>query len=284
MYIANTMATITIPIVLDASASATIFAEAAPTTDASYVFTMNSSSLTAAKLSSFLQYIDQDDDTTLFTYSSTAKTDVENGLHADICNQQLTYSPSPTTEQHFPNHASGAVANDTLGEMMVKYIASVLFGHPEAQAPIKNDNAIVEAVQTTSNIHGQFVAELSAGLNADAVTGENGSRNEIVLSIFEQLVAFSSQNDAGAGSAVDSNRFGDASHTDEYKGIPFQSGDVIIFLVNMSGNLGTDAQNSVGNNFSPSTVPAITTLFANNPDLNGDELVPKIWELRITLA
>lgn len=277
------MATITIPIVLDASASATIFSEAQPTTDASYVFTMNSSSLTAAKLSSFLQYIDQDDDTTLFTFSSTSKTDVENGLHADISNQSLTYVASPTSE-HFPNHVSGAVANATLGEMMVKYIASVLFGHPEAQAPIKNDSAIVQAVQTTSNIHGQFVTELSEGLNADAATAADGSRNEIVLSIFEQLVAYSSENDATAGTAVDSNRFGDASHTAEYKGIPFQTGDTIIFLVNMSGSLGTDDQNSVGNNFSANTVPGITTLFANNPDLNGDQLVPKVWELRITLA
>jgi len=273
------MATITIPIVLDANASATIFSEAAPVTDSSYVFTMNSSNLTAANLSSFLQYIDQDDGTTLFTFNTTGKTNVENGLHADISSQALTHLSGD-----FPNHNGGSIGNATAGEMMVKYIASVLFGHPEAQAPIKNDSDIVQSVQTDSNIHGQFVTELSSGLNADATDATNGASNDVVLSIFEQLVAYSSETDATSGTAVDSNRFGDASHTAEYRGIPFQTGDTIVFLINMTGSLTTDTQGTVGSNYTASTVPSIATLFGSNPELSGDNLVPKVWELRITLA
>lgn len=278
------MATITIPIVLDASASATIFAEAQPVTDASYVFSMNSSALSAADLSNFLQYIDQDSGETLFTYNSTAKTSVEDNLHSDICNQDLTYVSADSND--FPNH-TGAIANAPLGEMLVKYIASVLFGHPEAQAPIKNDSSIINAVQNTSNIHGQFVNELIADLSANAESVSGGRSNDVVLSIFEQLVAHSATEDASGGDQVDSNRFGDMSHTDGYRGIPFLAGDTIIFLINMTGSITTDDQNSVGANYTASSVPSIQSLFGDNPDLAGvskDQLVPKIWELRITLA
>lgn len=276
------MATITIPIVLDASASATIFSEAQPITDASYVFTMNSSALKATDLSNFLQYIDREDSDPLFMYTSDGRLDVSTNLHADICNQNIVYVPADSED--FPNHTGGSLQNATLGDMLVKYIASVLFGHPEAQAPIKNDQSIIERVQTTSDIHGQFVAQLSAGLNADATTDASGASNDIVLSIFEQLVAYSSTNETNVeGYDPDTNRFGNISH-EEYRGIPFLTGDTIIFLIRMAGNLTTDDQNSTGDNYTPSTVPAITTLFAGNPDLDGSDLVPKVWELRITLA
>lgn len=274
-------AVITIPIVLDASASATLFAEASPIADSSYIFTMTSSALTATDLSNFIQYIDQDSGDTLFTYSTSGMFDVSTNLHTDLCNQSLTFLQS--SPNNFPNHTS-SISNATIGEMMVKYIASVLFGHPEAQAPIKNDAAIIHSVQTTSNIYGQFVDAISEDLSANATTAEDGRSNDVVLSIFEQLVAHSSEIDASAGSSVDVNRFGDISHNEQYTGIPFRTGDTIVFLVNMTGSLTTDGQNTLGSNFNVQAVPSISTLFSDNPDLNGDNLVPKIWELRITLG
>lgn len=276
------MASITIPIVLDANASATIFAEAAPSTDISYAFTMSSSSLTAAKMSSFLRYIDQDDGNTLFTYSSTAKDQVSNGLHADISNVNVVHAAN-----NFPNH-NALCANATLGEMLVKYIASVLFGHPEAQAPIKNDDDIIHAVQTTSDLHGQFVTDLTAGLTADATNAEGGASNAVVQSIFEQLVTYSSTTDASASANPDDNRFGDTSHTSgSYLNIPFRTGDTIIFLISMGGSLTNDSVDAVSAPFTSNTAPTMASLFGSNPELTGankDQLVTKIWQLSITLA
>lgn len=274
------MAQITIPIVLDADANAVIFSEAVPTTDVSYAFEMSGSALTAANLASFLQYTDRDDGTALFAVGSTGKTNVSSGLHADISNVSVSH-----VSGNFPNHGS-LCQNGTLGEMLVKYIASVLFGHPEAQAPIKNDDAIIASVQTTSDIHGQFVAALSAGLPEDPASVADASTNDIVLSIFEQLVAYSSTTDATAGSAPDSNRFGDAAHN-VYKNMPFVTGDKITFLIQMTGSLTTDGQNNISSTyFTESTVPTIALLFGSNAELKGtnkDELVPKIWQLTITL-
>lgn len=276
------MATITIPIVLDASATATIFSEDTPTTDVSYVFDLSAIKLSAEDLSGFIRYIDQDDGTALFTYSTTGREKVRNNLHLDICNVELVHK-----DGNFPNN-NAKCSNGTMGEMLVKYIASVLFGHPEAQAPIKNDAAIIHAVQTTSNIHGQFVEELTEGLFADATTDLSGRSNVVVQSIFEQLVTYSSTIDASSSLFPDDNRFGDISHTDVFTGMPFRTGDTIIFLVQMSGKLTTDAQNSMPSPFfTPSTLPQLKLLFGNNPDLRGtnkDELVPKIWEIRVRLT
>lgn len=266
------MAQITIPIVLDASASAQIFAETLSVSDSSYVFTANSSSLTYEDLSGFLRYIDQDDGTQLFTYQSAYETTVQDDLHADISNINMSYNASASVD--FPNSVSSLV-DSTLGEMLIKYIASALFGHPEAQAPIKNDATILQAVQTDSDIHGQFTTELTAGLTADATTDASGATNEVVQSIFEQIVNYDLENDDG--------RF-DMSHTDTYVGMPFQSGDTIIFLINMTGNVKVEAD-TYDDEYYTSSNDVLSTIISSTPDIkSGGDLVPKIWELRITIA
>lgn len=280
------MAEITVPIVLTADATAKIFSEVAPATDVSYAFTMNSSGLTAQKLKDFVSYTDDDSDNTLFSYSSNSATVLLTGLQQDICNQSITHDLA--AGQPFPNHSS-SVGSATIGEMLVKYIASVLFGHPEAQAPIENDDEIIKSVQVDSTIAQQFVDELKSGLDNVDISGDNtiGKENYVLQSIFEQLIAYSSETDASGGVNPDSNRFGDKDDTGVFHGIPFLTGDKIVFLINMSGTLAQDANDHSGDlpaEFEAGGDSTLVDLFGSNPEVSGTSLNAKIWQLTITLA
>ena len=280
--------TITVPIVLDASGDANIFSEDVVTTDVSYVFTMNAGHIAASDLSGFVRYIDDNSDNTLFAYSETSKSTVKGQFETDICNTNLVHNT--TDGASFPNHTP-KVEDATIGEMLVKYIASVLFGHPEAQAPIENDQDIVDQVQVSSNLGGQFVNTLSAGLN-DLDTEGNATvsaENEVLQSIFEQLVSFSSETDASGGATPDSNRFGDRDDTGVYRGLPFLTGDTIIFLVRMKGSINHDTtEYNLDPEFTTGGDSTLATLFGSNPELtnNGGTLTlnDKIWELRVTIV
>ena len=280
--------TITVPIVLDASGDANIFSEDVVTTDVSYVFTMNAGHIAASDLSGFVRYIDDNSDNTLFAYSETSKSTVKTQFETDICNTNLVHNT--TDGASFPNHTP-KVEDATIGEMLVKYIASVLFGHPEAQAPIENDQDIVDQVQVSSNLGGQFVNTLSAGLN-DLDTEGNATvsaENEVLQSIFEQLVSFSSETDATGGATPDSNRFGNRDDTGVYHGLPFLTGDTIIFLVRMKGSINQDtSEYNLDPEFTTGGDSTLATLFGSNPELtnNGGTLTlnDKIWELRVTIV
>lgn len=280
------MANITVPIVLDANATAQIFSEVTPSTDVSYVFTMDSNQLKAVDLEDFVKYIDDNSDNTLFAYSETAKQTVLTKLQKDICNQTITHDIGAGAS--FPNHAS-SVGSSTIGEMLVKYIASVLFGHPEAQAPIENDDTIKKSVQVDSSLAEQFVDELSAGLEDNYDESGNDTvpkENYVLQSIFEQLISYSSETDASGGTSPDSNRFGDKDDTGVYHGIPFRDDDTITFLISMTGNITQDSTDYTGqldNQFTVEGDTDLANLFESNPELNGLNLNPKIWEVRLTL-
>lgn len=284
-------ATITVPIVLDASATAQIFSKESIETDTSYVFTMNSSVLGAADLSNFVLYTDDNSDNTLFAYSESNKTVVQNNLAQDICNQDLTFNSVESSA--FPNDNT-SLENDTIGEMLVKYIASALFGHPEAQAPIENDDSIVRQVQVDSSMSSQFVTELSDGLDDYDVSGDDtvAKENMVLQSIFEQLVSHSSSESDGSDNDVTDNRF-NVNDTGKYHGIPFRTGDTIIFLVSMTGKLTEDTTdfNDIDNldEFEVTgTDSNLVDLFGNNVELEKIDgklhLKRKIWELRVTLV
>lgn len=68
---------------------------------------------------------------------------------------------------------------NTLGEMYIQYVASKLFGHPQAQAPIKNDAEIELKFKT------EVIDEIDGSLNVTAELAENA----ILLSLFSQAVA-----------------------------------------------------------------------------------------------
>ena len=103
-------------------------------------------------------------------------------------------------------------AGDPLGnassfaEMYIRWVANTLFGHPEAQAPIENDAAIVSTING-SGFGGQFTSALT------------GAVRKV---IFEQMF-----NQA-------KSRFSGASDQAALP-MPFEAGDSISFLVTVEG-------------------------------------------------
>jgi hypothetical protein len=141
----------------------------------------------------------------------------------------------------------------------LQYVASLLFGHPQAQAPIKNDTAIL-ADLSGDDLGGQFITELS--------------NNHVVRhSMLEQLI------DAD----VSNERF-DYSHNDTYHSYPFLDGDKIVFRVKMQGNLFVDAISSLG---ASTTVQqsTISALFNNitGIDAQNGKVSERIWKVTATL-
>jgi hypothetical protein len=149
--------------------------------------------------------------------------------------------------------------NSSICNHFLQYVASLLFGHPQAQAPIKNDAAIL-ADLSGDDLGRQFITELS--------------NNHVVRhSMLEQLI------DAD----VSNERF-DYSHNDTYHSYPFLDGDKIVFRVKMQGNLFVDAISSLG---ASTTVQqsTITALFSNitGIDAQNGKVSERIWKVTATL-
>jgi hypothetical protein len=149
--------------------------------------------------------------------------------------------------------------NSSICNHFLQYVASLLFGHPQAQAPIKNDSAILSDL-SGDDLGRQFITELS--------------NNHVVRhSMLEQLI----------DAEVSIERF-DYSHNDTYHSYPFLDGDKIVFRVKMQGNLFVDAISSLG---ASTTVQqsTITALFSNitGIDAQNGKVSERIWKVTATL-
>jgi hypothetical protein len=206
---------IEIPITIDASgADVELFGSTFTLTGIDYnLVNQDNAQVTAAALSAALLYKDTDSGDSLFAYDSAAMADLSGEIDACVAEEHSM------TEGEFAA-GTGTVANGSLGEVYVQWIAKELFGNAAAQAPISNDAAIV------SQVHGrdygnQFTSALVSGLSADVVGGTAGASNAVVKVIYEQLLK------------QDESRFDDASH-DTLTAMPFQAGDSIKFIVSFT--------------------------------------------------
>jgi alpha-tubulin suppressor-like RCC1 family protein len=155
-----------------------------------------------------------------------------------------------------------AFSPGTLSAHYLQYVSSVLFLHPQAQAPIKNDTAIMDALYN-GNLGGQFV-------------GPNGFGDpEMRRTIFEQLIA------------ADPTRFQTSDTSGQYIPLPFVPGDSLVFRVRMSGKLFADGTSSIGGvSVSSSDLKRIFAKQISDGYIDGNtlELTPKAWKIRITVG
>jgi len=169
--------------------------------------------------------------------------------------QQINYTQFSKTGINVPP------SDGPLNQHFIQYIASIMFGHPQAQAPIKNDANII-ADLSNGNLGYQFVSMMSDGSN-------------IRHSIIEQLI----------NSDISGIRF-DISDTDTYHPYPFIVGDRITFRVSMSGNLYIDSPSAM-NDVTVSNSGVLSRLFTNIPGISMNP-VPRIdirtWKVIITLV
>lgn len=220
-----------IPVMLDYSANAIIYGETAPSLTFDYTFSDVSGvgSLTLAQIQNTFKYKDTDVDAS----GPLLKYDTTTGISATTWHTLLTDNDLTVGAPYRNAVANAGTAK--MGEHVIRWIASTLFGHPLAQAPISNDQLIVDNVNATT---GEFMGkQLYDALNADgagAATEADGSTNNLVLlSMFEQLVQ--------AGRYTDNSGAGDASgnspaDTNGYVSFPYKAGDRISFLVKIGAN------------------------------------------------
>lgn len=286
-------AVIRIPIILDASYHVVMYGENEPDYDYSYNVRIETATMSSTLLRSFLQYVEveksqyEPEETFNFTYNPFVLEDFRTSMLSDFKYRQGRVKNKTNGLQQFE---SGHVIQDgTMGELFVRYFADILFRHPEAQAPIRNDAQIIHQVNEGSKLHDQFISKVTAGLlDRIQYVGASGeqqatSKNPYLLSVMEQMIA-----------KVPERFFVNEDNVPE--AIPFQPGDEVSFLVRMRGRIELDALqdfSTVGNGTDFSQ--PITTSFLENTiegwqvdpsNINKDTpsfLTTKMWKLTLIL-
>jgi hypothetical protein len=265
------MVQIYIPFTLDLSAGAIVFGETytLDKTEVDYEFQGNLYNLTPSDLKSAWLYKDQDNGDALFKVTSEGETKVKDTLHLDIVNNKLVFNLQGNKSKF--DGARVAPDDADVGEMVVKAIASCLFGHPEAQASIKNDALISSQITKKEGLPNEFVVR-NRGINE--LDGDFNV-NDALKSYFEQLIA------------SDPERFSVDENVE--RGIPFKQGDTLVMDVNINVNIATETQtyNQV-NGFSipHNVVMDVNSMFNGSPgyDDNNSRLAVRKWRLVWNLA
>jgi hypothetical protein len=292
-----------VPVLLEASGNLTIFGETLAAEkvnffDSFHFFTAGGSSSTsklkASTLSNLLYYMDASgsgvNETKLFLkadasgvnlmteqlkdvfVNSTANieqtftdTGVDTALEGKcgIAGRVLKKSEDNANVSYTTEITSDVSNNLTLGNAVLRYLATHLSGNPQGQAFIKNDEALIsqvngDVVDNSANVGivNQIITELVKDLSdVSGVTFDNSGyeigvnkagTNDVVLSIFEQIVAQKPE------------RF-DGSHN-MVRPFPFQPADkIVVYLnVNVKAEIDTDASvDSSGIIIASSIIPTI---------------------------
>lgn len=282
--------TLDIPIIVDTSGDVQIFSEDLDISDANFIFApIEETNIDASNLSNSLFYIDDNTG----TEDNLFKVDVDNlKLFAHQVHEELF----KTTQKYTlvgSTHTSYAPRNSTyssgISEHFIQYIASVLFGHPLAQAPINNEQTIktqIESADISNQIYNDFFKDISENDGTSDTSG-NASQNGIILSLFEQIIL----------QAASRIGFNDSS----FNAFPIKKGDTIRFLVRIEGKISSDTSKYSGGGFT-GQIQDLKYVYSHliDPDtgnslyhyrplyvdpVNGDLRVKsKIWVVSFTLG
>lgn len=230
--------TLDIPIIIDTSGDVQIFSEDLDISDANFIFaSVSNTSIDASNLANSLFFIDDN-------------TGSENKLFKIDVDNMKTFATQVREELFDKNHkftlvgsthTAYAPRNSTyssgIAEHFIQYIASVLFGHPLAQAPINNEQSIktqIESADISNQIYTDFFVDISENDGVSDSSG-NESVNGIIQSLFEQIIV----------SAASRIYTGDAS----FNSFPIKVGDTIRFLLRIQGKISSDTSKYSGGGF-----------------------------------
>lgn len=280
-----------LPITLDASANAIVQSDISLDYDHSFNVRLPMSQTNAGIFSSFIQYIQVDSNPYSehrfhFVYNDFVKNDIVNSLLTDIKTQK---GQLRRTDTDLPEFASGhPVSDNTLGVLFLQYFADVLFHHPMAQAPIKNDTEIIKNINEDSKLNEQFVDSITENLLERSeyieasqqiqATSYNEPMNIVLRQMFSQVEERFTINEGIPES------------------IPFQAGDEVSMLIRMYGKIRVeDTQNFAIEQSQYFTKQTVDNFLKNvldgynidsqYVDVNSaDFLVMKYWKLTFVLA
>jgi hypothetical protein len=262
-------AIITLPFIFDLSAQdVTVFGEDVTIADASFNLTTE---LSLSAFTSSLLYKDNESgDMDISFVSQTALKDEINSLNCtgvSVAGRDLTLASAQVGAANYSQYSKGSPgayppSPSSLANHFLQYVASLLFGHPQAQAPIKNDIDILTDL-SNDDLGQQFVTEL-------------GNSYAVRHSILEQLI----------NADVSSLRFDISDNDGNYHSYPFIDGDKIVFRVKMQGNLNIDAASGLSGQ-SGVTSSVLASLFSGITgvaNVGGNmKIEERIWKVTATL-
>jgi len=232
--------------------------------DSSYNFLMHSLETSADSFSKFIKF-KLTNNVPSFIFSQAYKTQLNNQLISDISGQKLLHNEL----KFFSNQRN--TTDDTLGNLLIQYISSIIFQDPNVKNAISNSNDIINNV-LDSKLNEQFTNAISNNLDEN-----NFNTNVIIQSMYEQL------------KHVDSSRFNDYINDTTYN-FPIRSGDNIAIFVKMKANLVFSKSHSDGNS------EVVYNILKNDDKLSDNSLIefndedfsikilPSTWKIVITLS
>jgi hypothetical protein len=272
-------ASIYLPFILDLSGDAIVFGEEVQGISADYYLQedISRSVITASMMRNALSYkddvvIDSINDLSyqeLPTPSQNASNTIAQSIKSMTNNLELKYWQG---EADYAD-CSNSYSKSNLAEHYIQYIASLIFNHPQAQAPIKNDEKISEDI-SNCDLGAQFV-------------GIQGLDNINVRKfILEQLIKHDRNTSNATGHRFDVSD-NDPSANSGYIPFPFEAGDEIIFRVRMYGDLFNDNILMNGSSLSVNPIPLHTILQnVNGINIQGTSvsIEPKIWAIKLVMG
>jgi hypothetical protein len=251
-----------IPITLDARADTTVFGEQLLSVSYDYYFSdVSALYLSADHFNNALKYRDQNSGSALFQVDDgnmiLLSTAIEFELALNTFQLDPIYGPTKYVD------ASNSPTDDSFGNHYLQYLASLLFKHPQAQAPIKNDEYIKYQIEVLSGIATQIYNQFK-----DDVDETTSISQGIVKSLYEQLLL-----DKGRVPAFDSMN---------YKMFDFRPGDIVEFTVNASSNVIYETETYPG--VIQTVNPDDIFHYLNSSDYeNGGLVKSKIWRFGFRL-
>lgn len=212
-----------LPVYLDSDGTVLDSSEnAVSSMDSSYNFVMHTSQTSADSFSKFIKLKIDENDIPSFIFNQSYKTQLNNQLISDISGTKLIHFD----EKFFTNQRN--TNDDTLGNMLIQYISSIIFDDPRVKNAVSNSSDIINNV-LNSNLHEQFTNVIS--LNLDET---NFNTNSIINAMYKQL------------KSTNNSRFTEFVANTTYD-FPIKSGDQIAIFVKMKANLVFNRIHSAGN-------------------------------------
>jgi hypothetical protein len=255
---------IVLPFIFDLSAQAVIYGETNPGVSGDYYLSQDVGTcvLDVSSIHALLRYHDpvSGSGVDLSADLIVGGPLVENDINKLVNSASLTITQGDYA-QNVP-----APSSSNLAEHFIQYIASNLFGHPQAQAPIKNDAEIIADISNNAGnpIGTQFVQGITDP--------------DVMQYIYESLV----------NNVTD--RF-NVQDTAQYVPFPFRVDDEIVFRVRMRGHINIDQDISYPDQSlaSPSVLSSLFGRVTSDQDSNkfmnsSGDMYSRVWVIRIKLC
>jgi hypothetical protein len=229
------------------------------------------------------------DGSTLFYKGADASMNaIADQLHNELCNEstaKIIHNPDyAKVKMKYDNEYIAPISHtqgNSIGELLLRFVATHLSGHPLGQAFIQNDDSIIANINgrtdDTANLATTLVSkliknipDLSYNLPVVGTTPSltNGGANSILQSIYEQMLV----------SGMD--RFVDIDDVLTVRSLPFKSGDVLVLYLDVTANLQNGAADTMEQVLLSSVFPNTDYTYLNSV---STQLNAGIWKIEIVM-